>query len=63
MRRGDAADLAEKLRMLDDDRLLERLSVNAYREFWRSPMSLAGHLETLTRAYETMLSDRARRGS
>jgi glycosyltransferase involved in cell wall biosynthesis len=62
MRRGDAADLAEKLRMLDDDRLLERLSVNAYREFWRSPLSLAGHLEALTRVYETMLSGTERRG-
>lgn len=60
MRRGDAADLAEKIRMLEDDRVLERLSVNAYREFWRSPRSLAGHLETVTRAYETMLADRDR---
>ena len=56
MRRGDAADLTEKLGMLADDRLVERLSVNAYREFWRSPLSLGGHLETLTRAYETMLA-------
>ena len=57
MLRGNAEDLAEKLRMLADDKLIERLSVNAYREFWRNPMSLGDHLDSVTRAYETILSD------
>ena len=58
MRRGDAADLAKKLAMLADDAVVERLSINAYREFWRSPLSMGGHVETLTRAYAAMLADR-----
>jgi len=44
--------------MLADDGLVERLSVNAYREFWRSPLSTGGHVQTLTRAYAAMLADR-----
>ena len=58
MRRGDAADLAKKLAMLADDAVVERLSINAYREFWRSPLSMGGHVEALTRAYAAMLADR-----
>jgi glycosyltransferase involved in cell wall biosynthesis len=53
MQGASAEDLTAKLVMLKDDRVLERLSVAAYEDFWHKPPSIdqhIGHLESVYRA-------------
>ena len=54
-RTGDVADLREKLIQLRDDELVDRLSRNAYAEYWKSPCTLESHLDGLTDIYHSML--------
>jgi glycosyltransferase involved in cell wall biosynthesis len=55
-RTGDVADLRDKLRKLRDNELVDRLSRNAYEEYWKSPCTLESHLDGLTGVYNTMLA-------
>ena len=50
-------DLASKLLMLQDDALLERMSVAAYDGFWRSPPSTEEHVRHLEEAYRAIFAD------
>ena len=54
-RTGDVPDLRDKLRQLRDNELVDRLSRNAYEEYWKSPRTLESHLDGLTDVYNTML--------
>jgi glycosyltransferase involved in cell wall biosynthesis len=60
-RTGDAADLVEKLTKLRDDELVDRLSRNAYEEYWKSPSTLETHLDGLTDIYHAMLAEQRER--
>lgn len=54
-RTGDAADLEDKLTQLRDNEFVDRLSRNAYDDYWNSPCTLESHLDGLTEIYDTML--------
>lgn len=60
-RTGDVADLQDKLAQLHDDELVDRLSRNAYEEYWKSPRTLESHLDGLTDIYHTMLTGQPER--
>jgi glycosyltransferase involved in cell wall biosynthesis len=53
---GNAEDLSQKLAMLADDALVERLSRNAYDRFWQSPQTLDRHLDALEEVYRQAVS-------
>jgi glycosyltransferase involved in cell wall biosynthesis len=55
-RTGDVRDLRDKLTQLRDNELIDRLSRNAYEEYWKSPCTLDSHLDGLTDVYNTMLT-------
>ncbi len=55
-RTGDVADLRDKLTLLRDDELVDRLSRSAYEEYWKSPCTLESHLDGLTDIYNAMLT-------
>ncbi len=54
-RTGDATDLQDKLTQLRDNEFVDRLSRNAYDDYWKSPRTLESHLDGLTEIYDTML--------
>jgi glycosyltransferase involved in cell wall biosynthesis len=55
-RTGDVSDLRDKLTQLQDDELVDRLSHNAYEEYWKSPCTLDSHLDGLIDIYHAMLT-------
>jgi glycosyltransferase involved in cell wall biosynthesis len=55
-RSGDAADLAEKLLAMSDDRLVREMSVHAHEEAWRAPATIDAHLDALVATFERMLA-------
>ena len=50
-------DLAEKIAMLEDDTLLERMSIAAYDGFWHCPPSTEEHVRYLEIAYRAIFAD------
>jgi glycosyltransferase involved in cell wall biosynthesis len=50
-------DLCEKLLMLQNDALLEKMSVAAYNEFWQCPPSIEEHVRHLEEAYRAIFAD------
>jgi len=52
---GDADDLAQKIEMLRDNGLVDRLSRAVYDEFWGAPPLLDAHLDELEEVYAKML--------
>jgi glycosyltransferase involved in cell wall biosynthesis len=56
-RAGDAADLAEKLRRMDDG-AAERMGRAAHARFWADPPTPARHLEQTLALYAQVLGDR-----
>jgi len=54
-RGGDLGQLESKLRMLQDDILVERLSHGAHERFWADPPTLAKHAESLEMVYRSIL--------
>jgi glycosyltransferase involved in cell wall biosynthesis len=54
-RMGDATDLAEKIRSLQDPVLATRLGRASYERYWSSPPTLARHLEKLEALYHDIL--------
>lgn len=55
-RSGDANDLREKLLLLQDDALLERLGSNAFQSFWNNPFTPDRHVKKLIAIYERILA-------
>jgi glycosyltransferase involved in cell wall biosynthesis len=53
--RGDASDLAAKLRALCDEALVARLGTNAYERYWSAPLDLNAHVAALAEVYERLL--------
>ncbi len=50
-------DLAQKLAMLEDDTLLERMSAAAYDGFWQCPPTIEEHVRHLEIAYRSIFAD------
>ncbi len=56
-RARDPYDLAEKLRLIDNDiELARKLSLNAYNHYWASPSTLEVHVDKLIKCYRSILS-------
>ena len=56
VRAGDAGDLAEKIKLLEDDDTVQRLSKNAHRSFWSAPPLIGPHIEHLMEAYAKVVN-------
>lgn len=54
----DDGMLDERLRQLQDDDAVRRLSARAYEDFWADPPTLAAHVEGLLRIYGEVLAGR-----
>jgi glycosyltransferase involved in cell wall biosynthesis len=54
-RRGDVEDLAQKLRMLQDDDFVTKLGAAAYSRFWASAPMLGKHVDQLEQCYQHVL--------
>lgn len=55
---GDWQDLAEKMRILQDPQIAQRMGRAAYDEYWRNPMTPKRHARELMASYEIILRDR-----
>jgi glycosyltransferase involved in cell wall biosynthesis len=55
-RMGDAKDLAEKLKLLEDPILASKLGSASYERYWSSPPTLARHIEKLEALYHDILA-------
>jgi glycosyltransferase involved in cell wall biosynthesis len=55
-RTASVDDLAAKLTMLQDDALLQRLSVDAYERYWQCPPTIEEHLRHLEEAYRAIMA-------
>jgi glycosyltransferase involved in cell wall biosynthesis len=55
-RTASVDDLAAKLTMLQDDALLQRLSVDAYDRYWRSPPTTEEHVRHLEEVYRAIMA-------
>ena len=53
---GSADDLAEKIKELDSDELVNRLSVSGYESYWESPPTVDAHTSRLLEVYSEVLS-------
>jgi glycosyltransferase involved in cell wall biosynthesis len=51
---NDVVSLAEAIRKLMDDDVVERMSVAAYEHFWREAPTLERHVAALSRIYSDM---------
>ena len=60
---GDVADLARALTAMKDDALVRRMSADAHAAYWRSPPTLAAHVDTIEAIYRDMLARRAMAGA
>lgn len=56
--RGDAADLAQKLRNLRSDSKVKEMGRNAHRRYWDDPWTPGRHAQQLLDVYEGMLEQR-----
>jgi glycosyltransferase involved in cell wall biosynthesis len=55
-RTASVDDLAAKLTMLQDDALLQRLSIDAYERYWQNPPTTEEHLRHLEEAYHAIMA-------
>ncbi|MCB8933168.1 MAG: glycosyltransferase [Fimbriimonadaceae bacterium] len=55
-RSGDAEHLADRLRTLQDDSLVERMSRAAYDRFWADPPTVDAHIDELLAAYAQIMA-------
>jgi len=56
---GNTDDLLEKMKMLLDDKYVEKLGLNAYTKYWSSPMTIEKHVQQLELCYKQVLSNDA----
>lgn len=56
-RKGDAADLAEKMDRLLQNEAADRMSKSAYDRFWANPPSVENHVRRLLEVYAEMLAE------
>lgn len=49
-------DLAIQLSKLSDDKLVERLGREAYKRYWKNPLTIGAHVSRLTALYESVLT-------
>lgn len=57
-RQADAADLADKLRLMQDDALVTRMSNAAHARYWADPFTLERHCNRLLEVYGGLLAER-----
>lgn len=54
--RGSVGDLVIKLRRMQDDTLVDRLSKAAYERFWNAPPTMQRHVDALLQTYDAVLT-------
>ncbi|MEE9443812.1 MAG: glycosyltransferase family 4 protein [candidate division Zixibacteria bacterium] len=54
---GNSHDLADKIALLKNSEMLNRIGRNAYDNFWSNPPTLDNHIEHLIKAYHKILSN------
>ncbi len=54
-RRADVEDLAEKMRLLLDDRIVDKMGKAAYEHYWKNPYSVERHVAELENIYAEIL--------
>ncbi len=54
-RTGDAADLEQKIRVLEDPKIAARLGSAAFRRYWADPPTLQKHVNRLEELYRDVL--------
>ena len=55
-RGGDLQDLREKMDLLRDEQLAQRMGMAAYQQYWNHPQNLDSHVQELLTVYRHMLS-------
>lgn len=55
-KRGDAADLEDKIKLISKDDIVFDMSKNAYNQFWKSNYSLDNHINKLVLTYRKVLA-------
>ena len=51
---GNVDDLCDKLKMLDDEKLLQEMSKNAYELYWKNPLTEEKYIDDLLKFYKQL---------